>query len=67
MDKGEPMRILYMLMMMLAVIVLALSLVALGWEIAYRYSARQATQECTPGESMVNIPLEIKQLCRRTE
>jgi len=61
------MKIFYVMIMLLAMIVLALSLVALGWEIAYRYSARQATQECSPGESMANIPLEIKQLCRRTE
>lgn len=61
------MKIFYVLMMTLGVVVLALSLVALGWEIAYRYSARHVTEECLPGKTLAHIPLEIKQLCVRTE
>lgn len=61
------MKVFYVMIMALGVIVLALSLVALGWEIAYRYSDRHATVECYPGEKLAHIPLEIKQLCVRTE
>jgi len=67
MDKGEPMKIFYVMVMLLAVIVLALSLVALGWEIAYRYSKPRVTEVCSPGETLAHIPLEIKQLCVKVE
>ena len=59
--------ILYITILVVALCILALSLVALGWEIAERYSARHATVECYPGETLAHIPLEIKPLCIRTE
>jgi hypothetical protein len=61
------MKVFYVMIMTVGVCVLALSLVALGWEIAERYSARHATVECYPGETLAHIPLEIKPLCIRTE
>jgi hypothetical protein len=60
-------EILYFTIVAVALCVLALSLVALGWELTERYSARHVTVECYPGQTLEHIPLEIKPLCIRTE
>lgn len=59
--------ILYITILVVALCILALALVAFGWEMAERYSRHHVTVECYPGETLAHIPLEIKQLCIRTE
>jgi len=61
------MKVFYVMCLMLGAIVLALVLVAFGWSISSKIFGTYMTEECTPGESITGIPLEIKQLCRRTE
>jgi len=59
--------ILYITIVVVTVCILALALVAFGWELAERYSRSHVTVVCYPGETLAHIPLEIKQLCIRTE
>jgi hypothetical protein len=61
------MKVFYVMCLILGAVVLALVLVAFGWNISSKIFGTYMTEECTPGESIASIPLEIKQLCRRTE
>jgi hypothetical protein len=61
------MKVFYVMCLLLGAIVLALVLVAFGWNISSKIFGTYVTEECLPGETMANIPREIKQLCVKVE
>lgn len=61
------MKIFYIMCLLLGALVLALAFIAFGWSISNKIFGTRVTEECYPGESLAHIPLEIKQLCIRTE
>lgn len=67
MGENELMKIFYVMCLLLGIVVLALVLVAFGWNISSKIFGTHMTEECLPGETLAHIPLEIKQLCRRIE